>query len=102
MLHGWELFAAGGGNGGGNGSGGGSGSLSSIEELKPSIGVFREGVDFGVENTVPVPQDYVQKLTQRAADNHELCEADEAHAAKSMVGGGGILQCIYCAANTSY
>ena len=35
--------------------------------LKASIVVFREGVDFSVENTVPQVFDYVQKLTQRRA-----------------------------------
>ena len=36
----------------------------SIEELKPSIIVFREGVDFAVENSVPQTFDYLTKLTQ--------------------------------------
>ena len=55
------------------------------EELKPSIVVFREGVDFSVENTVPAVFDYVQKLTQRVADTHELCEGDEEAAAVSSI-----------------
>eukprot|EP00966_Prymnesium_polylepis_P044979 1042177-Prymnesium_polylepis.1 len=49
--------------------------------LKPSIGVFREGIDFSVENRVPADQDYMQRLTQRVADNHELCEAPDERAA---------------------
>ena len=55
------------------------------EELKPSIVVFREGVDFGVENTIPQVFDYVQKLTQRVADTHELCEGDEEQMAVSKI-----------------
>jgi hypothetical protein len=55
------------------------------EELKPSIVVFREGVDFSVENTVPQVFDYVQKLTQRVADTHELCEGDEQQMAVSRI-----------------
>ena len=49
------------------------GSDDSPEVLKLSVGVFREGVDFSVENAVPAYSDFVQQLTQRAADNHELC-----------------------------
>ena len=60
-------------------------SAPRTEELKPSIAVFREGVDFSVENTVPQVFDYVQKLTQRVADTHELCEGDEQRAAVSQI-----------------
>ena len=77
LLQGWELFAA--------EAKGGHANAQGVEGLTPSVGVFREGVDFGVENTVPVQQDYVQKLTQRAADNHELCEGDEERAAVNHV-----------------
>ena len=53
----------------------------SVQLLKPSVGVFREGIDFSIENTVPNEQDYMQRLTQRVADNHELCEGAEERAA---------------------
>ena len=56
-----------------------------VERLKTSIVVFREGVDFTVENSVPEVFDYVQKLTQRVADTHELCEGDEERMAVSHI-----------------
>ena len=77
LLQDWELFA--------EEAKGGHANAQGLQALTPSVGVFREGVDFGVENTVPVQQDYVQKLTQRAADNHELCEGDEERAAVNHV-----------------
>merc|ERR1712138_166471 len=61
------------------------GSDDSPEGLKLSVGVFREGVDFSVENAVPAYSDFVQRLTQRAADNHELCTGDAERMAVSHV-----------------
>jgi hypothetical protein len=54
LLQGWELFAA--------EAKGGHANAQGVEGLTPSVGVFREGIDFGVENTVPVQQDCVRKL----------------------------------------
>ena len=42
------------------------GSDDSPEVLKLSVGVFREGVDFSVENAVRRVFDFVQRLTQRS------------------------------------
>ncbi|KAL3910741.1 MAG: hypothetical protein SGPRY_008945, partial [Prymnesium sp.] len=49
----------------------------STDSIKRSVGVFREGIDFSVENTVAGAEDYMARLTQRVADNHDLCEGEE-------------------------